>query len=125
MERRLEGSRFGLWLYDPAIFVQFRMCRRKTVSTGGSREWPGRRLGPLNICAKNLIPTRPSGETARWVIPGSRPFNSIFWPSSHWKKYRGLCKHDPKRLPSSCRSTDLALRPSPRYMQKLYQAGDD
>jgi hypothetical protein len=41
MGRRLEGSRFGLWLYDPAVFVQFACAAAKPFQQAAPANGPG------------------------------------------------------------------------------------
>src|SRR5215469_1583955 len=90
--KRLEGSRFRTYPRDLALFFTARV--RPQISL--NRRLPRTTQRVVCLLVREIsYSKRTLGETSRWVIPGSRLFNPMFWPSSHWKEYArsfGTCQ---------------------------------
>jgi hypothetical protein len=54
--------------------------------------------------------TRRLDKTSRWVVPGSRPFNPIFWPSLRRKEYHEISEARPKAAPLQALGNAISRR---------------
>jgi len=91
-------ERFGSHPRDPALFLSARV--RPLISLNGRLPRMTYRVVCLLVREINHS-NRMRDKTSRWVIPGSRLFDPMFWPFSRSKEYARSFGHVPKRLPSN------------------------
>ena len=76
----MEGSRFGSYLKDIALFLSAPVWPQLLFN----RRLP--RMSQRMACLLSMKTSQPLDKTSRWVIYGNRLFTPMFWPSTRWKE---------------------------------------